>query len=363
MATSAAPLGTVRHNLPAFLTRVIGRERELADLQARLADARLLTLTGVGGCGKTRLALELARVVMDHYRDGVWLVELAPLGDAELVPHSVAAAVGVHETAGQPTIDALGTRLRTRRLLLVLDNCEHLLEACARLVDALLRTCPDVHVLTTSRETLGITGEIAWRVPSLAVPDLQRRPPVVELQRNPAVRLFTERAVAVQPHFVLSERNSAAVAEVCARLDGIPLALELAAARMAVLSVDQLATRLDQCFRLLTGGSRTALPRHQTLRAALDWSYELLTESERCLLNRLAVFAGGSSLEAAEAVCAGEAIEQQDVLDLLGRLVNKSLVVALEDPDCGGRHRLLEPVRRYAHEQLKSFLIALTRCA
>ncbi len=352
MATSGASLGTVRHNLPASLTSFIGRERELADLQARLADARLLTLTGVGGCGKTRLALELARAVLDQYPDGVWLVELAPLSDAELVPHSVAAVVGVRETAGQSTVDALGTRLRARRLMLVLDNCEHLLSACVRLVDAILRACPDVQVLATSREALGITGEIAWRVPSLPVPDPRLRPPLAELQRNEAVRLFTERTVAVQSRFVLTEHNAAAVAEVCARLDGIPLALELAAARMAALSVDQLAARLDQRFRLLTGGSRAALPRQQTLRATLDWSYDLLTEQERCLLNRLSVFAGGWSLEAAEAVCAGESIEQEDVLDLLGRLVSKSLVIAEVDPEGIERYRLLETVRQYARERL-----------
>ncbi len=352
MTTSSAPVDSVRHNLPASLTSFVGRERELADLQARLADARLVTLTGVGGCGKTRLALELARAVLDRYPDGIWLAELAPLEDAELVAHSVAAVLGVRETAGQSTIDALGTRLRARRLMLVLDNCEHLLDACARLVDALLRACPDVHVLTTSREALGITGEIAWRVPSLAVPDPQRRPPVAELQSNQAVRLFTERALAVQPHFSVTEHNAASVTHVCARLDGIPLALELAAARMAALTVDQLAARLDQRFRLLTGGSRTAPPRQQTLRATLDWSYELLSEPERCLLNRLAVFAGGWSLEAAEAVCAREGIEEQDVLDLLSRLVNKSLVIAEEDPEGSERYRMLETVRQYARERL-----------
>ncbi len=203
----------------------------MADVQARVGVARLLTLTGVGGCGKTRLALEVARAVRNRFPDGVWLVELGPLADPVLVPHSVAAVVGVREKAGQSTVDALATRLRARRLLLVLDNCEHLLDACARLVDGLLRACPDVRVLATSREALGITGEVAWRVPSLSFPDPQHLPPWTELQHNPAVQLFVERVLAAQPHFVLTERNAPKVAHVCARLDGIPLALELAAAR------------------------------------------------------------------------------------------------------------------------------------
>jgi non-specific serine/threonine protein kinase len=338
--------------LPAPLTSFIGRDRELGEVQARLADVPLLTLTGVGGCGKTRLALEVARTVLKRFTDGVWLVELGPLADAALVAHSVAAVMGVRESAGQSTASAIIARLRARRLLLVLDNCEHLLDACARLVDDVLRACPDVHVLTTSREPLGITGETAWRVPSLAVPDLQRLPPLAELRRNPAIQLLTERALASKPQFELTDRNGPAAARVCARLDGIPLAIELAAARVATLSLDQIAARLDRRFRLLTGGSRTALPRQQTLRATLDWSYELLTERECCLFNRLAVFAGTWTIEAAEEICAGGAIEKDDVLDLLGRLVSKSLVVADEDSGGSERYRLLETVRQYARERL-----------
>jgi predicted ATPase len=352
MTTTFASARPVRHNLPTPFTSFVGRERELGDLQARLAEVRLLTLTGVGGCGKTRLALEVGRTVLERYRDGVWQVELGPLADAALVPRSVAAGMGVHETAGQSMVSALAARLKGRRLLLVLDNCEHLLDACAALVDVLLRGCPEVQVLTTSREALGITGEVSWRVPSLPVPDPQRRLSLAELQRNAAVRLFTERAAAVEPRFVLTEHNAAAVTQVCARLDGMPLALELAAARMAALSVDQLAARLDQRFRLLTGGSRAALPRQQTLRATLDWSYDLLSEPERRLLIRLAVFAGGWGLEAAELVCAGMGIDQADVLDLLGRLVSKSLVIAEENRQGAERYRLLETVRQYARERL-----------
>jgi hypothetical protein len=243
-------------------------------VQARLADARLLTLTGVGGCGKTRLALEVARASLDQYPGGVWLAELAPLADPALVQQSVAAVVGVRDAAGQSTVSAIAARLRGRRVLLVLDNCEHLLDACAQLVDALLRACPDVQVLGTSREALGLTGEVAWRVPSLPVPDPQHLPPLPELQNNPAVQLFVERAASSQPHFVLTERNAHAVAQICQRLDGIPLALELGAARLEALTAEQLAARLDERFRLLTGGSRAALPRQQTLRATMDWSYD-----------------------------------------------------------------------------------------
>jgi predicted ATPase/DNA-binding CsgD family transcriptional regulator len=352
MATSTAPGSSVRHNLPASFTSFIGRERELTDVQTRLAGVRLVTLTGVGGCGKTRLALEVARAVLDRYPDGVWLVELASLADTALVPQTVAAVFDMREVSGQPVATALAAALCGRRLLLVLDNCEHLLDGCAQLVDTLLRACPELRVLATSREALGITGEIAWRVPSLPVPDAHELPPFAELEQNPAVRLFVERAAAVQPHFVLTERNAPVVAQVCKRLDGIPLALELAAARIEALTPDQVAARLNQRFRLLTGGSRTALPRQQTLHATLDWSYALLSEPEQHLFNRLSVFAGGWTLEAAEVVCSDDGIEQDDMLDLLERLVRKSLVVAEEGGDDAVRYRLLETLRQFAHERL-----------
>jgi predicted ATPase len=341
-----------RHNLPTSLSSFIGRERELTEVQARLTGARLVTLTGGGGCGKTRLAREVAWAVLDHYPDGVWLVELAALTDPALVPQTVAAVFGMREAPHVPIATALATSLQARRLLLVIDNCEHLLDACARLADALLRACPELRVLATSREALGITGELAWRVPSLPVPAPSELPPFAELQQNPAVRLFVERAAAIQPRFVLTEQNAQTVVQVCQRLDGIPLALELAAVRIEALTVDQLAARLDQRFRLLTGGSRTALPRQQTLRATLDWSYELLSDPERRLFCCLSVFAGGWTLEAAEAVCAGQAIQPEDVVELLTRLVRKSLVAAEEGRDGTARYRLLETLRQYAHERL-----------
>ena len=352
MATSGAPGRSIGHNLPASLTSFIGRGRERADVQARLTESRLVTLTGVGGCGKTRLAIEVARAVISRYPDGVWFADLAPLADGALVPQTVAAALSVRETPGQSITDSLASALRDRDLLLVLDNCEHLLDACARLVDRLLRVCPSLQVLATSREPLGITGEIAWRVPSLPAPDPRQLPALPELQGNPAVSLLVERARAVQPEFVLTERNAAVVAQVCHHLDGIPLALELAAARVEALSIDQVAARLDQRFRLLTGGSRVALPRQQTLRATLDWSYALLSQLEQRVFDRLAVFAGGWTLDAAESVCSGQGIERDDVLDHVQALVRKSLVIAQLSTAGTQRYRLLETLRQYARERL-----------
>jgi len=341
-----------RHNLPIPVTSFIGRDQELGEVVERLARSRLLTLTGIGGCGKTRLALEVARTVLEHYPDGVWLAELAPIADPNLVPQVVATAVGVHEGSGQTTTSALTVALRDRHILVIVDNCEHVLQACAGLVDQLIHSCAHVDVLATSREALGLTGEVAWRVPSLSIPAANQQFNLAELGANPSVRLFVERAAGFQPRFGLTEKNASAIAQICRRLDGVPLALELAAARVQALAPEQIAARLDQRFRLLTGGSRAALPRQQTLRATLDWSYDLLSEAERLLLNRLAVFAGGWSLEAAEAVCSDEHIAPEDTLDLLAQLVSKSLVLADEADDGTERYRLLETVRQYAGERL-----------
>ena len=339
-------------NLPVPLTSFIGREQEVAEVQRLLGTTRLLTLTGAGGVGKSRLALQVAAAVQAEYPDGVWLVELAALANPALVPQAVARILTVQEQAGRPLIETLTHWLAGKRLLLVLDNCEHLIEACADLADALLRQCPRLQILATSREPLGMAGETAWRVPSLTLPEPRLRPPLEDLSRYEAVRLFLERARAVRPGFALTAQNAAAVGQVCQRLDGMPLAIELAAARVPVLTVEELAVRLDDRFRLLVGGSRTALPRHQTLRATLDWSYRLLEERERVLLRRLAVFAGGWTLVAVEAVCSGDGINAGDVLDLLTRLVDKSLV--LLETGTGGttRYRLLETVRQYAGERL-----------
>jgi non-specific serine/threonine protein kinase len=347
-----AALGGGAHNLPLQLTSFIGRERELAEVGALLSSTRLLTLTGTGGTGKTRLALQVAAGLLDHYPQGVWLAELAPLADPAGAPAAVAAAVGVREEAGQPLLATLMAALRPRRLLLILDNCEHLLDACATLVQALLRGCPAVTVLATSREGLGLAGETIWRVSSLSLPEGAHPPPPEALAQVEAVRLFVERAQAVQPHFAVMAQNATVVAQVCRRLDGIPLALELAAARLRGLSIEQLAGRLDQRFRLLTGGSRAALPRQQTLQAALDWSYGLLSAPERILFQRLAVFSGGFTIAAAEAVCAGGSIATEEVLELLLRLVDKSLVVAEGSAGDIERYQLLETLRQYGRERL-----------
>jgi len=334
-----------RTNLPEQLTSFVGRRRELVEIMHLLERTRLLMLTGVGGTGKTRLALRVAAEVLDRYPDGVWLVDLAPLADSTLVPYAVAAATGVRAEPGQPLVATLLAALRARQLLLVIDNCEHLLDACAHLADGLLRACPRVRILATSRQALGIVGEVSRHVPSLAVPAEGHLPPIESLTAYEAIQLFVDRALMVRPSFTVSNQNAPAVAQVCKRLDGIPLALELAAARLRVLSVDQIAQRLDDRFRLLTGGSRTALPRQQTLRATLEWSHALLTEPERILFRRLAVFAGSFDLAAAAAV--GDLV---DDLDLLTQLVDKSLVVVEEAEET--RYRLLETVRQYGREQL-----------
>jgi predicted ATPase/class 3 adenylate cyclase/Tfp pilus assembly protein PilF len=340
------------NNLPQQPTSFIGRTREQWDVEQLLAKTRLLTLTGSGGCGKTRLALQIAADALDRYVDGVWFVELAPLSDPELVPQSVAAVLGLKEEPGTPLVRTLTDHLKDRRLLLLLDNCEHLLDACARLVDAVLRQCPGVRILASSREALGIGGEQAYRVPSLSLPDTKETPTPASVVPFEAVQLFRERARLARGDFAITERNAAAVASICRRLDGIPLALELAAARVRSLSVDEIDRKLNERFRLLTGGARTALPRQQTLRALIDWSYDLLSEPARCLLQRLSVFAGGWTLEAAEHVCAGEGLEFEDILDLLVSLADKSLA-AVDPVDGGSRYRLLETVRQYARDRLQ----------
>ena len=342
------------HNLPLQLSSFVGREREMAEVKRVLVDRRLLTLTGPGGCGKTRLALQVANAMVEGFEDGVWLVELASLADPALVPKTVASVLRVPEQPGRPQVETLSDYLKPKKTLLVWDNCEHLVEACAGLAEALLHTCPDLRILATSREALGITGETTWVVPSLSLSDPHDLPHVEELLRYEAVRLFVERAAAVVPGFAPTDRNAASVARVCQRLDGIPLAIELAAARVRVLPVEGISDRLDDSLRLLTGGSRTALPRHQTLRATIDWSHELLSQEEQTLFSRLSVFAGGFGLEAVEEVCAGEGIEKNEVLDLLSHLVDKSLVV-VHKQGYEARYRLLEVIRQYGEEKLRAF--------
>lgn len=344
-------------NLPQQSTSFIGREKERAEVRALLAKSRLLTLTGAGGCGKTRLALQVAAEMREFYPDGTWLVEFAPLNDPALVTQTVAQALDVKEQAGQPLQQTLAEGLKNRCLLLVLDNCEHLLAGCATLAAAIVRNCPMVQVLVTSRTVLGISGEQSYRVPSLRVPDQTLPCSLETVVRYEAVRLFVDRALLVKSDFAVSPRNAPALSQVCRRLDGIPLAIELAAARVRSLAVEDINRRLDDRFRLLIGGDREALPRHQTLRAAIDWSYDLLNAREQLLLSRLSVFAGGWTLAAAEQICSDmelrlSSIESQDLLDLLTDLVDKSLVLAEEHPETT-RYRLLETVRQYAAERLQ----------
>lgn len=347
-----------RHNLPIQLTSFLGRENDVAEVVRCIAMHRLVTLAGPAGCGKTRLALAVAGELAPTYPDGTWLVELGPLADPRAVPAAVAAVLEVRDEPGRALSRTLVDWLESRRRLLVLDNCEHVIEGSARLVAALLHACPNLRILATSREALRLDGELVWRVRPLKPPDAlddhaaALTPAALrDLARNPAVHLFLDRARAVQPAFSLTGDNARAVVEICRRLEGLPLALELAAARVGVLSVQQLAARLDHAIQTLSGGYRTAQPRQQTLRAALEWSERLLTPAERQLFHQLAVFAGGWTLEAAEAVCADAEIVAASVLDHLAALIDKSLVAVEADMD-GARYRLLEPVRQFAWEHL-----------
>jgi predicted ATPase/DNA-binding CsgD family transcriptional regulator len=345
----------VFHNLPLPVTRFFGREAELAEITQRLAENRLVTLTGPGGVGKTRLALRVAEALLPEHSDGVWFVELAALSDPALVAQQTAATLGLRDQPGQPVIDGLARFLRERRSLIVLDNCEHLLEGCARLCDALLRVCPALRLLVCSREPLAVPGEAILVVPSLPVPSTDQPLSPDNLAAYPSVRLFVDRARLARADYQLAAHNAAAVAGICQRVDGIPLAIEMAAARINTLSAEQLAGRLEDAFRVLTSGSRTALPRQQTLRATIDWSYQLLSQPERLLLQRLSVFAGGCSLEAAEAVCSGEGLLAPQIVDTLASLVAKSMVVADRAPGEATRYHLLEMVRQFAREKLNEF--------
>jgi non-specific serine/threonine protein kinase len=339
------------HNLPRSLTSFVGREQELRDLAAVLGTSPLLTLVGAGGVGKTRLAHELVRLHSTGYVDGARLVELAALADAELLPAAVAAAVGFDDIDTRNMTDKLIEFLEAKQVLLVLDNCEHLVEACAALATRLLRACPHLHVLATSREPLAIAGETTWRVPPLAVPDLQLPLSPERIARSPAVQLFLERARAVDNTLTLDEQNARSVALICARVEGIPLALELAAARARVLTVEQLADRLAYDVGVLGPVSRAGLPQHRTMRATIDWSHDLLGDKERLLLRRLSVFAGGWTLPMAEAVCSDAGVEPTEVLDLLTQLVDRSMI-QVNARDATARYFLLEPIRQYASERL-----------
>ena len=353
-ATDAEAAALVPNNLPVSLTSFVGRKGEMEEVARLLGSARLVTLLGSGGCGKTRLAIQVARNLLESLPDGAWVVELAALSDPSLVPQSVAMALGLREESGRPLVEMVAEHLASKTLLLVLDNCEHVAAACASLVPALLVAAPGIRILATSRQGLGVPGETLWRIPSLSVPDPGGAPLGRQaVSRYESVRLFLERASVVQPGFALTDQNAWTVAQICGRLDGIPLAIELAAARVKVLPAAQILSRLEDRFRLLTSGSAAVLERQQTLRAAVDWSYDLLTEKEQQLFQRISVFSGGLSLEGAESVCSGSGITEEEILDLLAHLVDKSLLTPEEGCEGTARYRLLETLRAYGKERLE----------
>jgi predicted ATPase/DNA-binding CsgD family transcriptional regulator len=342
------------NKLPLQLTSFVGRTHEIGEVKQLLMTTRLLTLTGPGGAGKTRLSLEVANAVLEDFKDGVWLVELASLTDPQLVVQEVIVALGFREASGRSRLETLTEYLQNKNLLLVLDNCEHLILACAELVEQLLRVCPGVRILATSREALGINGETVWQIRPLSLPDLHSSRTIETLSQSEAVQLFVARAQAVQPAFHITTADAEAISQICHQLDGIPLAIELAAARVKVLSVPQISARLDNSLQLLTGGSRTSNRRHQTLQAAIDWSHDLLTESEQRLFRRLAIFVNGCTLDAAEAVASDKGeqaiILPNDILDLLSSLVDKSLLTVIHGTQA--RYGMLETIRQYARDKL-----------
>lgn len=353
---SAIPL-QVTNNLPIPLTRFVGREQEQAEIKRLITEKRLLTLTGAGGIGKTRLALAASDDLVGAFADGVWWVDLASLRDSAQVPQAIISTLHIQESRDRSLLDAIVDYLHDKTMVLLLDNCEHLIDACTPLIESLLSSAPSIHILATSREVLGIAGEMAWRVPSLSVPSMQDigplgSGPISSLLQYDSIRLFADRAAMTLPTFSLTDKNAGAIQQICQALDGIPLAIELAAARLKALSPDQIAARLDDRFHLLTGGSRTALPRHKTLSAAIDWSYDLLPEAEQIFFQQLSVFVGGFSLDAMEAICAmQDGAVSATPLDLLSRLIDKSLV-AVEERDGEVRYRMLETLRQYALDRL-----------
>lgn len=340
-------------NLPFSLTSFVGRKRELSEIKQKLITTRLLTLTGPGGSGKTRLALQIGIELLDNFKDGIWWVDLTTLKDKSLVAYLIAKSMGVHEIPNQPLEETLVHFLHSKHLLLIIDNCEHLIEPCANITHFLSERCSQLTILATSRESLNVAGEQTWQVPTLSLPDTQKISLIDLLLEYEAIRLFVERAKTSNSEFIISEQNASFVAQICSRLDGIPLALELAAARIKLLTPEQIATRLDDRFRLLTGGSRTAPLRHQTLQATMDWSYDLLNDKEQRLFRSLAVFSGSWDLDATEMICSASGhIKKSEILDLLTNLVDKSLVIQDGAENGKSRYRLLETIRQYALEML-----------
>jgi len=350
---SKISLGKKKHNLPVYLTSFIGREKEIEEINSLLMKHRLLTITGAGGCGKTRLAIEAVKGLANIAEDGVWFVDLAPITESDLVPESIAGILKVKEESHRPLVESIIARWKEKNVLIVMDNCEHLVEACSRTVEHLLREVPGLHILATSREALNAPGEMTWRVPSLSLLESDRVENVEKIRESSeAVRLFEDRARAVQHAFLLTEKNTPTVLQICQHLDGIPLAIELAAARVKILGLDDILNRLDERFQVLARGTRGVMERHKTLRAAVDWSYALLTQEEKFLFNRLAVFVGGFDMDAVENVCTDERVTKERILEIFASLVDKSLVVTETQADGSVRYGLQETLRHYAREKL-----------
>jgi len=342
-------LDSYNHNLPSQLTSFIGRKKEIAEIKKAISKHRLVTLTGSGGIGKSRLALQVGTDLLDSFPDGIWLVELAPLSDPSLISQTILATLGQVKQRGMSIFQSIQEFLEEKKVLLILDNCEHLIEQCATIADELLGHTKALKIVATSREVLGVAGELTWHVPSLSTPDIKNLPEFSQITQFEAIQLFVERVSLINSHFEVTKENTSAIAQICFRLGGIPLAIELAAARLKSLSVEQVNTRLDDRFRLLTGGVRTVLPRQQTLQATIDWSYNLLSEKEKILFRRLAIFIGGWTLESAEDVCSDDLIDTHEVLDLMSNLVNKSLIIT-EEVAGEVRYRRLETIRQYAYK-------------
>lgn len=350
---ASEPVGP-RHNLPQLLTSFIGREKEMADIPDLLSQNRLVTLTGVGGIGKTTLAIQVGHKILDTFPDGIWLVELAPIADPNLVAQTIAYTLGLWISSNRPILEMLLDFLREKECLIIIDNCEHIIQAVVQFARVSSQTCPQLKILATSREILNVPGEALFYVPPLSIPTNEQWTTIEQWQQYEAIRLFVDRAALVLPGFQVTPENVTPLVQICQRLDGIPLALELAAARVRILTTAQIAARLDNCFCLLTGGSQAVLPRHQTLRTMVDWSWDLLSDTEQILLSRLSVFAGSMSLEAVEAVCVGNDVDTDNLLDLLTALVNKSLVIARQEQGQEARFRLLETIRQFAWERLET---------
>lgn len=342
----------VKHNLPAQLTTFIGREKEMQSVNDLISAHRLVTLTGAGGCGKTRLAIQFASQVVPDYADGVWMVELAPITVPDHIDQTIAEVFRIKEQPGSTLIQIITHYLENKNLLLILNNCEHLITACSEIVEQILKSTEDVTILCTSREALNVADEVAWRVPSLSLPENGKELSANEVNQYEAVKLFVARAKNKQPDFNLSDQNAHPVSQICNRLDGIPLAIELAASRVNVLTPENIVIKLDDRFRLLTGGSRTALERHKTLQATIDWSYDLLSDKEKRIFHKISVFVSGFDLEAYEHTCKTETAENNDLMDLLSGLIEKSLVITKTVKNGFYRYELLETIRHYAKEKL-----------